>query len=57
MSDVRKETGIPQRTQLTWLKAPVRRPGAERSGRPIKLNQDTVKKMVKHMKEHYDRRI
>ncbi len=56
MSDVRKETGIPQRTQLTWLKASVRRPGAECSGRSIKLNQDTVKKMVKHMEEHYDRR-
>ncbi len=55
--DVRKETGVLQRTQLTWLKAPVRRPGAERSGRPIKLDEDTVKKMVKHMEGHYDRRI
>ena len=56
--DIYKETGVPRTTQYRWLEdnAPVRRPGAECSGRPIKLDQDTVKKMVKHMEGHYDRR-
>jgi len=55
--DVQKETEVPRSTQYTCLNASVRRPGAERSGRSTKLNEDTVKKMIKHMKEHYHRRI
>jgi transposase len=55
--DIQKETGVPRTTQYTWLNAPVRRPGADRSGRPTKLDQDTVKKMIKSMEGHYDKRI
>lgn len=55
--DVRKETGVPQRTQSTWLKAHVRRPGSERFGRPSKLDNDTVQKMIKALKGHYKLRI
>lgn len=55
--DIRKETGVSRSTQYLWLNAPVRRPDAERSERPTKLDQDTVKKMIKSMEGHYDRRI
>ena len=54
--DIGKETGVPRSTQYLMLNAPVRRPGSERSGRPCKLDQDSVQKMTEALKGHYDRR-
>lgn len=55
--DIQKETEVSRSTQYTWLNASVRRSDADCSERSTKLNQDTVKKMIKSMKEHYNKRI
>ncbi len=55
--DIQKETGVPRSTQYTWLNASVQHSGADHSEQPIKLDQDTVKKMIKSMKEHYNKCI
>ena len=54
--DIRIQTGVPERSQYRMLNAPVRRPGNERAGRPCKLDQDSVQKMIKALNGHYDRR-
>jgi hypothetical protein len=56
-SEIRQQTGVPERTQTTMIKASVRRPDAERSGRPSKLDDDTVKKMINTLEGSYKRRI
>ena len=55
--DIRKETGVPERTQYRWLKGPTRRSEADRPDRFNYLNDQDVKKMIKALKDHYDRRI
>ena len=44
-------------TQTKVLSGPVRRPGKERTGRPFKVDQDTVEKMIKSLEGHYKQRI
>ncbi len=54
---IRKETGVPERTQYRWLDGLTRRSGAERSERSSKLDNDTVQKMIKALEGPYNRRI
>jgi hypothetical protein len=56
-SEIRQQTGLPERTQITMITASVRRSGAEHSDQSSKLHDDTVEKMINTLKDHYKRRI
>lgn len=54
--EIEKKTGVPERSQYRIYEAPTRRPGKERSGRPPKIDKDTIEKMVKSLKGYYHNR-
>ena len=57
-SSIRELTGLAERTQRKWKNVPsTRRAGKHRPGRPPKIDQDTVQKMIKSLKGHYYIRI
>ncbi len=57
-SDICCKTWVPKSSQYTFYKSgSSRRSGKTRSGRPTKLGQDTIEKMIKALKGHYNHRI
>ena len=53
---IRELTGVPERTQRNIAKETSdRRTGKQRSGRPPKIDQDTIHKMIKAIEGHYSR--
>lgn len=50
--EIRQKRGVPERTQLRLLDAPIRRP-KNGGGRPCKLDEETIAKMIKSFHGRY----
>ena len=53
---IKKQTGVPERSQRTILKRPDRRPGRERVGAPHKLSKRDVRMMIRHLSKSRENR-
>lgn len=54
--DIKHETGVSRATQYRIFQTGTHRPGKTRTGRPCKIDKDTVQKMIKALHKHYNRR-
>ncbi len=55
-NEIRQETGVPRSTQYTIYEETSHRPDKERSGRPLKMDQNTIQKMIKALQGKYNQR-
>lgn len=53
---IKKETGVHRSTQSRWLNQAERRPGKERSGRPLLLNKIKLEQMIRKLQGRYNER-
>ncbi|KAI9882303.1 MAG: hypothetical protein M1823_005954, partial [Watsoniomyces obsoletus] len=54
--EIQAQTGVPRRSQYGIAQGGARRPGASRSGRPHKVDKDTIEKMRSKLKGRYNQR-
>lgn len=53
---IEKDTGVPERTQQSWLSQGYRRPGKKRCGRPKKLSKRCLSAIIRHVSRSFENR-